>query len=84
MYSPVITHDSSQHEKEMYLEWWNCDKVTSYTLTSQLSPSVLGTIPIVNSQLGQCRLAQTIYATLKNNYGAGNYSAVMAIEACLH
>ena len=67
----------------MYSEWWNHDKVAAYILTSRLSPSVLGTIPIANSQLGQCRSARNIYVTLKNNYGAGNYSAVMAIETCL-
>ena len=80
-FPPIITHESSQHEKDLYSEWWNYNKVASYILTSCLSPSVLGTIPIANSLLGQHRSARMIYATLKNNYGAGDYSAVMAIEA---
>ena len=82
-FPPSITRDSPQHEKDLYSEWWNHDKVAAHVLTSRLSPSVLGTIPIANSQLGQRRSARTIYATLRNNYGAGDYSAVMAIEARL-
>ena len=82
-FPPIITRESLQHEKELYSEWWNHDKVASYILTSRLSPTALGSIPIVNSQLGQHRSARTIYTTLKNNYGAGDYSAVMAIETRL-
>ena len=82
-FPPIITCESSQHEKDLYSEWWNYDKVASHILTSRLSPSVLGTIPIANSLLGQCRSARMICATLKNNYGAGDYSAVMAIKAQL-
>lgn len=67
----------------MYSEWWNKEKVVSYILTSRLAPSVLGTLPIANAQMGLRRSAQVVYTTLKNNYGAGDYSAVMAIEACL-
>jgi hypothetical protein len=52
-FPPSITHDSPQHEKDLYSKWWNQDKVAAYILTSQLSLHVLGTIPIVNSQLGQ-------------------------------
>ena len=82
-FPPTITRDSPQQEKDRYSEWWDHDKVASYILTSRLSQSVLGTIPIANSQLGQRRSARTIYATLKNNYGAGDYSAVLAIETRL-
>jgi hypothetical protein len=83
-FPPLITHKLSQHEKDQYSDWWNHDKVAAYILTSHLFPAVLGTIPIVNSQLGQQRSARTIYATLKNNYGAGDYSAVMPLEGQLH
>lgn len=82
-FPPIITCDLPQHEKDAHLDWWNHDKIAAYILTSHLFPHVLGTISIVNSQLGQCRSARMIYATLKNNYGAGDYSVVMAIEACL-
>jgi hypothetical protein len=81
LFPPVIMWESSQCEKDIYSDWWNHDKVAVYILTSRLSPAALGTIPIANSQLSQCRSARTIYVTLKNNYGAGDYSAVMAIEA---
>ena len=82
-FPPTIAPDSPQHEKDTYSERWQHDKVAAYILTSRLSPHVLATIPIVNSQLGQRRSARTIYSTLKNNYGAGDYSAVMAIETRL-
>jgi hypothetical protein len=77
-FSPVITHESLQHKKDIYLDWWNHDKVAAYILTSHLSAAVLRTISIANSQLGQQRSARVIYAMLKNNYGAGNYSAVLS------
>ena len=35
-YPPLISHDLSQHEKDVYLEWWNHDKVASFILTSHL------------------------------------------------
>ena len=34
--------------------------------------------------MGQHRSARTVYFTLCHQYGAGDYSAVMVIEACLH
>jgi hypothetical protein len=83
-YPPVVTHESFQHEKDLYSDWWNHDIVAAYILTSCLYLAVLGTIPIANSQLGQQRSARMIYATLKTNYGAGDYSAAMAIEVKLH
>jgi hypothetical protein len=83
LFPPVITWESSQREKDIYSDWWNHDKVAAHILTSCLSPAALETIPIANSQLGQRRSARTIYATLKNNYGAGDYSAVVAIEVQL-
>jgi hypothetical protein len=83
LYPPVINCDSPQSEKDIYSKWWNHDKAAAYILTSHLSPHVLGTILIANSQLGQCRSARMIYMTLKNNFGARDYSAVMAIEAHL-
>jgi hypothetical protein len=52
-YPPIVTRESSQHEKELYSDWWNHDKVAAYILTSHLSPAVLSTIPIANSQLLQ-------------------------------
>ena len=76
----VITCNSLQQEKDLYTDWWNHDKVATYILTSHLSPTVPGTLPIANSQLGQWQSARTIYTTLKNNYGAEDYSAVMAIK----
>jgi hypothetical protein len=82
-FPPVIMWESSQREKDIYSDWWNHDKVAAYILTSHLFPAALGTIPIANSQLGQRRSARMIYVMLKNNYGAGDYSAVMAIEAQL-
>jgi hypothetical protein len=82
-YPPIITHELPQDQKDSYSDWWNHDKIAAYILTSCLLPHVLGTLPIVNSQLGQWRSARMIYTTLKNNFGTGDYSAVMAIEACL-
>jgi hypothetical protein len=83
LFPPIITRLSSPDEKAEYSEWWNKDKIVSYILTSRLSPSVLGTLPIANAQLGLRRSARVAYTTLKNNYGAGDYSAVMSIEARL-
>jgi hypothetical protein len=53
LFPPVITCALLQHEKDLYLDWWNHNKIAAYILTSHLSPAVLGTIPIANSQLGQ-------------------------------
>jgi hypothetical protein len=82
-FPPIITRLSSVDEKTTYSEWWNKDKIVSYILTSRLAPLVLGTLPIANAQLGLRRSARVAYTTLKNNYGAGDYSAVMSIEARL-
>ena len=56
-FPPVITCDSPQHKKDRYSGWWSYDKVAAYILTSCLSPTVLGTVPIANLQLGQQRSA---------------------------
>jgi hypothetical protein len=62
LFLPIISHESPQYEKDIYFKWWNHNKVAAYILTSHLSPSILGTILIENSQLGQCQSARVIYA----------------------
>jgi hypothetical protein len=48
-----------------------------------VSPSVLGCLPIANERMGHRRSARTVYTTLRHQFGAGDYSAVMVIEARL-
>lgn len=62
---------------------WSRDGIASHVLTSRLSSSVLGSLPIANERMGQHRSARTVYFTLRHQYGAGDYSSVMIIEAHL-
>jgi hypothetical protein len=82
-YPPVVHRRSTHTEIQSFTEWWSRDGLASHILTSRLSPSVLGSLPIANERMGQRRSARTVYLTLRHQYGAGDYSAVMVIEARL-
>ena len=82
-YPPVIQPDSSPDECMEFSNWWTQDGVVTHILTSRLSPAVLSSLPVANLRLAQRRSAREIYRTLRTNYGAGDYSAVMIIEAKL-
>jgi hypothetical protein len=82
-YPPVIHQGSSQAEIQSFNEWWSRDGLASHILTSRLTPSVLGCIPIPNDRMGQRRSARAVYSTLRHQFSAGDYSAVMIIEARL-
>src|ERR1700678_1906884 len=82
-YPPTVHHRSTHVELQTFAEWWSRDGMASHILTSRLSPSVLGSLPIPNERMGQRRSARTVYHTLRHQYGAGDYSAVMVIEARL-
>ena len=83
MYPPTVHQQSSLVELQSFADWWSRDGLASHILTSRLSPSVLGSLPIPNERMGQRRSARTVYLTLRHQYGAGDYSAVMVIEARL-
>ena len=81
---PPTVHQRSTHaELQHFTDWWSRDGLASHILTSRLSPSVLGSLPIANERMGHRRSARTVYFTLRHQYGAGDYSAVMIIEARL-
>ena len=82
-YPPVLQPDSSPDERIEFSNWWARDGVVTHILTSRLSPTALSSLPIANLRLAQRRSARDVYQTLRNNYGAGDYSAVMVIEARL-
>ena len=83
-YPPVVHPHSSQMELQTFTDWWSRDGLASHILTSQLTPSVLGCLPIANEHMGQCQSSRTVYVTLRHQFGAGDYSAVMLIKAHLH
>jgi hypothetical protein len=82
-YPPVIHLDFSQSELHCFSEWWSQDGIASHILTSRLLSSVLGSLPIANERMGQHHSARHVYFTLRQQFGAGDYSAVMVIEARL-
>jgi Reverse transcriptase (RNA-dependent DNA polymerase) len=82
-YPPVIQPESSPEELTEFSTWWSRDGIATHILTSHLLPTVLSSLPVANLRLAQRRSARDIYRTLWNNYGAGDYSAVMIIEAKL-
>ena len=82
-YPPVIHQHSTQPEIQAFTDWWSRDGLASHILTSRLSSAVLGSLPIANERMGHRRSARTVYNTLRHQYGAGDYSAVMLIEARL-
>ena len=82
-YPPSVTQRSSHAEIQSFNDWWSRDGIASHILTSRLSTSVLGSLPIANDRMGHRRSARAVYFTLRHQYGAGDYSAVMIIEAKL-
>jgi hypothetical protein len=58
-------------------------QVASHVLTSRLSPSILGCLPIAKERMGHRRSARDVCTTLRHQFGAGDYSAVMVIKAHL-
>jgi hypothetical protein len=82
-YPPVVHMRSTPLDLQAFTDWWSRDGLASHILTSRLSPSVLGCLPLANERMGQRRSSRTIYATLRHQFGAGDYSAVMVIEARL-
>lgn len=82
-YPPVVHQRSTQTDIQAFIDWWSRDGLASHILTSRLSPSVLGCLPIANERMGQRQSSRTVYLTLRHQYGAGDYSAVMVIEARL-
>jgi hypothetical protein len=82
-YPPAVHRHSTQAEIQLFTEWWTRDGLASHILTSRLSSSVLGCLPIANERMGHRRSSRTVYLTLRHQFGAGDYSAVMVIEARL-
>lgn len=64
-YPPAIHQRSTHAELQSFTEWWSHDGLASHILTSRLSPSVLGSLPIPNKSMGQRRSARTVYLTLR-------------------
>ena len=82
-YPPVVHQRSSHAQLQSFTEWWSCDGLDSHILTSCLSSSILGSLPIANERMGHRWSARTVYINLRHQYGAGDYSAVILIEAHL-
>ena len=82
-YPPAVHRMSTQAELQLFTDWWSRDGLASHILTSRLSSSVLGSLPIANERMGLRRSARTVYLTLRHQFGAGDYSSVMVIEARL-
>src|ERR1700678_3341839 len=82
-YPPIIHRGCSPAELQSFTDWWSRDGLASHVLTSRLGPSVLGCLPIANERMGHRRSARAVYTTLRHQFGAGDYSAVMVIEARL-
>ena len=82
-YPPTVHQHSTQADIQTFTDWWSRDGLASHILTSRLSPSVLGSLPIANERMGHRCSARTVYLTLRHHYSTGDYSAVMVIEACL-
>src|SRR6202522_3275888 len=82
-YPPTVHPRSKQDKIRSFTEWWTCDGLASHILTSRVAPSVLGCLPIANERMGHRRSSRTVYATLRHQFGAVDYSAVMLIEARL-
>ena len=83
MYPPTVHQTSTPAQLQSFTEWWSRDGLASHILTSHLSSSILGSLPIANEHLGHRRSARTVYITLRHHFGAGDYSTVMVIEARL-
>ena len=82
-YPPIVHRGSTPLDIQNFTDWWSRDGLASHILTSRLSSSILGCLPLANERMGQRRSARTIYVTLRHQFGAGDYSAVMVIEARL-
>jgi hypothetical protein len=82
-YPPAVHQRSTQAEIQMFTDWWTRDGLASHILTSRLTSSVLGCLPIANERMGHRRSSRTVYHILRHQFGAGDYSAVMVIEARL-
>jgi hypothetical protein len=82
-YPPAVHRGSSQADIQLFTEWWSRDGLASHILTSRLSTSALGCLPIANERMGQRRSSRIVYSILRHQFGAGDYSAVMLIEARL-
>ena len=80
---PVVNQGSTPAQLQSFTDWWSRDGIASHILTSRLSPSVLGCLPLANERMGHRRSSRTVYLTLRHQYGAGDYSVVMVIEARL-
>lgn len=83
MYPPHVNRASTQAELQAFSDWWSRDGLASHILTSCITSSVLGCLPITNEHIGKCCSARIVYTTLHHQFGAGDYSAVMVIEARL-
>lgn len=83
-YLLVIHRTSPQAEIDSFTEWWMHDGIVSHILMSHLSSAVLGSLPIANEWMGQQCSGREVYFTLRHQFGAGDYSTVMVIEARLH
>ena len=82
-YPPTVHQRSSHADLQTFTDWWSRDGIASHILTSRLSSSVLGSLPIANERMGHRRSARAVYHTLRHQYGAGYYSTVMVVEAKL-
>lgn len=45
-YPPIVHQGSSSAQLQAFTDWWSRDGIASHILTSRLSPSVLGCLPL--------------------------------------
>lgn len=51
-YPPVVHQRSSHAQLQSFTEWWSRNGLASHILTSCLSSSILGSLPIANERMG--------------------------------
>ena len=51
-YPPTVHQRSSHADLQTFTDWWSRDGIASHILTSRLSSSVLGSLPIANERMG--------------------------------
>ena len=51
-YPPIVHQRSSHAQLQSFTEWWSRNGLASHILTSCLSSSILGSLPIANERMG--------------------------------
>ena len=82
-FPPTVYPQSLQADVAEFTHWWSMDGIASHILCSTIESSILNSLPIPNSRLGERRTARDIYTFLQHHYGSGNYNSVANVETKL-